>query len=88
MTFWIKKTRPQNTMTWPQNLEDLNFRGCPQTLLQRTPCDGPTLKSWIRPSSGRVPTIAICFHVFYRTARLPKGYANNSFPASEKQTVR
>ena len=34
MTCWLKKTRPQNTMTWPQNVgkrisEDLNFRGCP-----------------------------------------------------------
>ena len=33
MTFWVKKTRPQNTMIWPQNVgnrisEDLNFRGC------------------------------------------------------------
>ena len=29
VTFWLEKTRPQNTMTWPQNVgnrisEDLN----------------------------------------------------------------
>ena len=56
MTFRLKKTRPQNTMTWPQNVgnhisEDLNFRGCPRTPL---PFGGPTIeppsvKSWIRP---------------------------------------
>ena len=59
MTFWLKKTRPQNTMTWPQNVgnrisEDLNFRGYPQTPLQWTAFGGPTIeppsvKSWIRP---------------------------------------
>jgi len=59
MKFWLKKTRPQNTMTWPQNVgnrisEDLQFRGCPRTPLQGTAFGGPTIeppsmKSWIRP---------------------------------------
>ena len=42
MTFWLKKVRPQNTMTWLQNVgnrisEDLNFRGCPRTPYRRPP---------------------------------------------------
>ena len=59
MTFRLKKTRSQNTMTWPEKVgnrisEDLNFRGCPRTPLQGTAFEGPTIeppsvKSWIRP---------------------------------------
>ena len=50
-------------MTWPQNVgnrisEDLNFRGCPRTLLQGIAFGGPTIerpsvKSWIRPRTWK-----------------------------------
>jgi len=68
MTFWLKKTRPQNTMTWPQNVgnrisEDLNFRGCPRIPLQGTTFRGPTIKppsvkSWICPRVSQLALIA------------------------------
>ena len=49
MTFWLKKTKPQNTMPWPQNVGncisgDLNFRGCSWTPLHGTAFGGPTIE--------------------------------------------
>ena len=54
MTFWLKRNRPQNTMTWPQNVgnrisEDLNFKIFRGRMPPDPPIEPPSLKSWIRP---------------------------------------
>ena len=73
MTFWLKKVRPQNTMTWLQNVgnrisEDLNFRGCPRTPYKRPP-SAVLLSNPLLWNPGSAPDILLSFYQIWTAKR-------------------